>query len=98
MRPFKRNKKDSYQMINIKSGDGEPGHADGNDEGRDGHSLRLGIPDDEQEDGLATESSAVEQLSNVGRRHDLFPTQIIGKLTAKRHNHSHHLQDWKKTL
>ena len=64
----------SYQMINIESGDGKSGHSDGNDKGRDGHSFRLGIPDDEKEDGLAAESSAVEQLSNVRCRHDLFST------------------------
>ncbi len=35
-------------MVDVKSGDGEPGHPDGQDEGHDGYRLVLGVADHQE--------------------------------------------------
>ena len=76
-------------MVHVEAGDGESGHADSENESNDGNGLVLGVADDEKKDGLASEASAVEKLSNIGGCHDLLPAKVVSELASKRNDDGH---------
>ena len=76
-------------MVDVKTGNGESGHSYGQHESHDGQGLVLRVADDQEEDGLAAEAAAVEQLPDVGGRHDLLPAKVICQLTSERHDDGH---------
>ena len=76
-------------MVYIEARDGEPAAAHRDDEGEHGGQLVPRYPNDDQEEGLAPEASAVEDLPHIGCAEDLVPAQVVGQLAAERHDQGH---------
>ena len=51
------------EVVDVEPGDGEPGAADGEDEGDDGRHPRVGVAHHDEEQSLAAEPAAVEHLA-----------------------------------
>lgn len=79
-------------MIDIETGNGETAASDADREGDRSRGSILGrrrVCYHQEEERLHAEATAIENLSDIRRRHDATFTKIIRQQTAAWYNHRH---------
>ena len=74
----------------VETWDGESTETDSQCESCNGCGLISGVSDDQKEDGLHSEASAVENFTNGRRRQNVISAEVIGQLSSDRDDDGHH--------